>query len=94
MLTLRPFWQDGQTQRAGSETQWAAYSIGSPMTAVQAFIHPLFSQSLSHLLSGQFLFNLMSLPLEPLGHKFSTLHSASPSLFSTLCLLFVVLVIL
>jgi hypothetical protein len=73
----RPFRLDGQTQRVGSEIQLEAYYIGFPMTVVQASIHLLSSQSLSHLLLGRFLFNLMSSPLGPLGPKFLTLHSAS-----------------
>src|SRR5258706_4855461 len=87
-LPPRLFGMDSQTQRAGSETPWAAYAIGYPRTVAQASIRLLSSQSLSHPVSGQFLFNLNSLHLEPLGLPFPTLHilSLSPSLFSNLCL--------
>src|SRR5258706_81591 len=84
-LPPRLFRPDGQTQRVGSGTPWAAYSIGYPRIVVQASIHLLSSHSLLHLLFDQFLFNLKSLPLEPLGPKLSTLLIPSPSLFSNLC---------
>src|SRR5258706_10294506 len=63
----------GQTQRVGSGIPWAAYSIGYPRIVAQASIHLLSSHSPVHLLFGQFLFNLKSLPLEPLGSKLSNL---------------------
>ena len=75
---------NGQTERVGSKTRVAAYSIGYPITVVQAFIHLLSSQSLSHPLLGRFLFILTSLRLESLGPKF---YGPSLSLFLTLCLL-------
>jgi WD40 repeat protein len=40
---------------------------------------------LSHLLFGQFRFNLRSLPLEPLGPKFTTLYSLSLDTVLVLC---------
>ena len=89
---LHLFWLNGQTQRAGSETPWAAYSIGYPRTVARASIHLLSSQSLSHILFGPFLFNLMSFVLERLGPEFSTPHSHSLSLFSILFVWCIVLV--
>ena len=82
---------NGRTKRVGSETQVAVYSIGCPMTVVQAYIYLLSSQFFSHLLFGQFLFVLMSLHLESLGPKSLALHRPNVSLFLTLCLLFAIL---
>jgi hypothetical protein len=80
----RPSRLNCQTKRVGSERRGAAYSIGYPMTVVQASIHQLSSQSLSHPLFGQFHFNLMILHLERLGLKFITLRGPSLSC-SLLC---------
>ena len=65
------------THMGGSEIQTAAYSIGYPLIIVMASIHLLSLQSLLHLMFGRFLLILRTLPLEPLGPKFSTVHSAS-----------------
>ena len=70
-----------QTQMVGSEAQGAAYSTGYHQTVVQASIHLLSLQSLSHPLFNWFLFDLKSLSLEPLGPKFRILYHCSPSLF-------------
>ena len=75
---------NGQTQMVGLEAQGAAYSTGYHRTLAQASIHLLFSQSLSHLLFVQLLFSSRSFVLEPLGLKFTVLHSHSVSLFSKL----------
>ena len=69
-LLPRLFTPDVQIQKVGSETPWAAYSIGYPQTVVQDSIHLLSSQFLPHILSGHFLFNLKSFHLEPLGPKY------------------------
>ena len=79
------FW-DGQTQMVGSETQRVAYYIGYPQTVVQACIHLLSLQSLQHLILDQFLLILRTLPLEPLGPRFSAVHSLSLSFPQTPCL--------
>src|SRR5258706_365016 len=84
---------DGQTQRVGSETQWAAYSIGSPQIVVQNSIRLLSSSFPSHTLFGRLLFNLKSLSSEPLGPKFSTPRIRNHSLFSDLCVYCIVLII-
>ena len=75
----------GQTQMVGSMTQKVAYYIGYPQTVVPACIHTLFWQSLLYLVFGQFLLILTILPMEPLGPKFSTVHSSSLSFLLTLC---------
>src|SRR5258706_255249 len=72
------------THRVGSEIQTAAYSIGYLWIVVEASIHPLSLQSLSYLIFDQFLLILKSLPLEPLGPRFSTVHRSSRSFLVTL----------
>ena len=83
---------NGQTQMVGLEAQGATYSTGYHRTLAQASIHLLSSQSLPHPLFDQFLFNLRTLFLEPLGTKFRLLHNPSLSLFTILCSFFAVLI--
>jgi hypothetical protein len=65
------------THKVGSETQTAAYSIGYPQIIVMAFILPLSLQCPLHLTFERCLLISKTLPLEPLGPKFSTVHSAN-----------------
>src|SRR5258706_11325047 len=76
------------THRVGSEIQTAAYSIGYLQTVVEACIHPLSLQSLSYLIFDQFLLILKSLPLEPLGPRFSAMHISRRSFLVTFCFKF------
>ena len=95
---LIPYWPrpsrlNGQTKRVGSQTRGAVYFIGSLTPIVQASIsiHLTSSQFPPRPLFGQFLFNLMSLHLDRLGPKFSTLYGPSLFLSLTLCLYFALL---
>lgn len=66
-----------QPWTVGLETRRVASYIGYLQTVVRVYIHPLFLQSLSHLIFNQFHLTLKNLLLERLGPKFSTIFNHS-----------------
>ena len=81
-----PIFMKSQMQMAGSETQRTAYFIGYLRNFAQAYIHPLSWPSLPHRTLDQLFLILMTLCLEPLGPKFSTVKTPRLSLQSGYCI--------